>query len=323
MNLEAFVRSGQPQWQELDTLVRQARGRPERLGAGGVRRLGELYRGAVGDLARGRRAFPDDPAVRALEQIVGRARATIYVPAAHHGGLRAYLLGGYWREVRGQAGFVLLAWVLLLGSTILATVWAHHDPAAAAGVVPGSLASGGSPPHEAIGLGAAQSAELSVTIFTNNIGVTFIAFAVGIVFGVLPAFVLLYNGLILGAVAGIASGAGHGSDVIVLTVPHGVLELSCIAVSAAAGMRMGWALVEPGALTRTAALAAQAQRCVLLVLGTMPWLILAGLVEGFVTPRHLPLAAALAIGLGLGALYWAAVLGLGRPHMRREALAAR
>ncbi len=323
MNLDAFVQRGQPEWTELDTLVRRAGGRPERLGADGVLRLGALYRSAIGDLAQGRRQFPGDPAVRRLEQLVGRARATVYAPVARRGSALAYLTGGYWRAVRGQGRAVLLAWAFVLGSTALATVWALHDPASAAGVVPGSLSSGGSAPQHAIGLGAGQSAAISVSIFTNNIGVTFLAFATGIAFGVLPAFVLIYNGLILGAVAGIVAGGGHLSDLVVLIVPHGLLELSCIAVCAAAGMRMGWALVEPGPYSRTAALARRAPHAVLIVLCTMPFLIVAGLVEGFVTPRHLPLAAALAVGLGLAVPYWSAVWWLGRSGHDRSVVLAR
>ncbi len=325
MNLDAFIARGQPEWIELDALVRRARGRPESLGAAGVLRLGALYRSAIGDLAQGRRAFPGDPSVRALEQLVGHARATVYAPVKRRGSALHYVTGGYWRAVREQGRVLLLAVALLLGSAVLATVWALHDPASAAGVVPGSLSSGGSTPQHAIGLGAAQSAAISVTIFTNNIGVTFLAFATGIAFGVLPAFVLIYNGVVLGAVAGIVAGGGHLNDVIVLIVPHGLLELSCIAVSAAAGMRMGWALVEPGPYSRAAALARRAPHAVLIVLCTMPFLIVAGLVEGFVTPRHLPLAAALAVGLGLAVPYWCAVWRLGRsvPQERSVVLARR
>ena len=236
-----------------------------------------------------------------------------------------FITGGYWQAVRERGPIVALAGLLLLASTALALAWGLHDPAAAAGLVPGSL-SGGTP-HRAIGLAASQSAELSVSIFTNNIGVTFLAFAAGIGFGILPAFLLLYNGAILGAVAGIAAGEGHTADVIELIVPHGMLELSCIAVTAAAGMRMGWALVEPGPLTRGAALAAEAPRAVLVVLCTAPWLVLAGLIEGFVTPRHLALLPALAVGVAAAAPYWLAVARLGRSRRpaqsRSVALAVR
>ena len=312
MNLDSFIRAREPSWAELDGLVRSAKGRPERLGPDGVHRLGALYRAAVADLARGRRASPTDPTVRALEELVNRARATLYAVPPTRASARSYLRAGYWQAVRERGRVVLLAWVLLLGSAALATVWALHDPGGAAGVVPGSLAGGGGGPHRAIGLAAGQAAALSVSIFTNNIGVTFTSFASGIVFGILPAFSLLYNGLILGAVGGIASATSHATDVIELIVPHGVLELSCIAVCAAAGMRMGWALVEPGNRRRLDALAAEAPRAVLLVLATAPWLVLAGLVEGFVTPHHLALVPALAVGIGLAAPYWLCVAFLGR-----------
>jgi len=312
MNLDAFVRSREGAWTELDGLVRKARGRPERLGPDGVRQLGALYRGAVADLARGRSAAPGDPAVRTLEELVNRARATIYVGPPRQGSARQYLARGYWRSVREHGRFVVVAWALLLGSAALATIWAAHDPGAATGVVPGSIAGGGGGPNKAIGLAAGQAAVLSIAIFTNNIGVTFASFASGILLGIGPAFSLLYNGLLLGAVVGIASATGHGTSAAELILPHGVLELSCIAVAAAAGMRMGWALVEPGSRGRVEALAATAPRSVLLVLATAPWLVLAGMVEGFVTPHHLPLPAAVAIGVGLAAPYWALVVWLGR-----------
>jgi uncharacterized membrane protein SpoIIM required for sporulation len=311
VNLEALLRAREPEWVELDELVRRARGRPERLGPDGVLRLSALYRGAAADLARGRRIASRDPAVRTLEELVSRALATVYSASPRHGSALAYLRRGYWRAARERARLIVLAWLLLRGSAALATVWALHDPGAAAGVVPGSLAGGGAP-HRAIGLAAGQAAALSVSIFTNNIGVTFASFASGIALGLGPGLFLLYNGVVLGAVAGIASSGGHSADVIELIAPHGVLELSCIVVCAAAGMRMGWALVEPGSRGRVEALAAEAPRAVLLVLATAPWLVLAGLTEGFVTPRHLPLVPAVAIGVGLAAPYWLAVASLGR-----------
>jgi uncharacterized membrane protein SpoIIM required for sporulation len=316
VTLSSFVRDRQPAWTELDQLARQSKGRPERLGPDGVRQLGTLYRGAVADLALARRAFPNDPTSRSLEGLVARARAVVYAAEPRRGSARSYLGTEYWQAVRDRWHAVLFAWGLLIISTALVAAWAMHDPAAAHGLVPGSFGGGG-PPHKAIGLGAEQSAALSVTIFLNNIKVTFLAFAAGIVLGVGPAFLLLYNGAALGAVAGIAAQGGHTADVIELVAPHGVLELSCIAVCAAAGMRMGWMLVEPGTRSRREALAAEAPRAVLLVLATAPWLVLAGLIEGFVTPHHLTLAAALATGFALAAPYWLFVL---LRHSRKRAL---
>jgi len=92
-----------------------------------------------------------------------------------------------------------------------------------------------------------------------------------------------------------------------------VLELSCVVVASAAGLRMGWALVSPGRRRRRGvALAAEARVAVEIVLGTAPWLVLAGLVEGFITPRGLGLGPVIVVGVTLGAVYWALVLWRGR-----------
>ena len=97
-----------------------------------------------------------------------------------------------------------------------------------------------------------------------------------------------------------------------LVVPHGVLELSCIAVAAAAGLRIGWALVEPGTLTRGQSLRREARPAMEMVLGTMPWLVLAGLVEGFVTGSTGGLGGAIVVGGGLGAVFWGLAAWRGR-----------
>ena len=105
-----------------------------------------------------------------------------------------------------------------------------------------------------------------------------------------------------------------------------MLELSCIAVAAAAGLRIGWALVEPGTLTRGESLRREARPAMELVLGTMPWLVLAGLVEGFVSGST--------GGLGGGdrrrrsgsaCVFWGLVAWRGRaePQSRARALAWR
>ena len=84
-------------------------------------------------------------------------------------------------------------------------------------------------------------------------------------------------------------------------VPHGLLELSCFTIAGVAGLRLARALIDPGVRSPAARRCArEARGAVLMVLGTAPWLVIAGLTEGFVTPRALPLPAALAVGLGLG-----------------------
>ena len=112
---------------------------------------------------------------------------------------------------------------------------------------------------------------------------TFLAIAGGILAGLGTAAVTIFNGGFIGAIIGLTIENGSSGELLRLILPHGVLELSCIAVAATAGLRIGWALVDPGTLTRGESLRREARPAMELVLGTMPWLVLAGLVEGFVT----------------------------------------
>jgi uncharacterized membrane protein SpoIIM required for sporulation len=312
MHPDAFAAARGPAWEELAGLTAAARGRAWRLPAADVLRLGARYREAAADLAYARRRFGDDPVTRRLETLVLRARPLVYGAPARRGSLVAYLAHGYWRAIAERPKALIAAWLLLLVPAILAGLWALTDPSAAGGLVPADLRSVSEPQHEGLVLhGAGEHAGVSIGIFVNNIQVTFLAYAGGITLGLLTGYVLVTNGILLGAVAGLAASAGNGDDLLRLIVGHGVLELSCIAVAAAAGLRVGWSLVEPGPGTRAAALKAEAGRSVGIVLGTMPWLVLAGLVEGFVTGSY-PTAVVLPLGVALGALYWGLVFTLGR-----------
>ena len=132
---------------------------------------------------------------------------------------------------------------------------------------------------------------------TNNIQVTFVAFAAGIAFGLGTAFVVAYNGLILGAVVGGAIANGNGAGIAEFVTAHGIIELSCIAVAAAAGLRIGYAIVAPGPRTRGRALVEEARPAISIVLGTIPWVILAGIIEGFVTRAGFGLVPGIVLGV--------------------------
>jgi uncharacterized membrane protein SpoIIM required for sporulation len=321
VRLDRFVGEREPGWQELEQALREAHGRPERLGPDGVRRLGRLYRAAAADLAQARRSFPGDPVVRRLESLVVRARPVLYSAEPRRAPLREFLVHGYWRRVRERPLFLGTAWALMIVPAVLAFLWALSDPGGASGLLPQAFRHAGDSGGHSLGGGGDQAA-FSSGIFTNNIRVAFLAFAGGALAGIGTAVVDVYNGVLLGAVAGIAWGAGRGSRVVELVAPHGFLELSCIAVAAAAGLRIGWAVIDPGPRARGAALAVEARAGAEVVLGTVPWLVLAGIVEGFVTPRRIGVASALALGAGLAAVYWALVLRLGRASGADEPAAA-
>lgn len=320
MNLDRFLNERGGSWDELDSLIAAAGRRPDRLGATGVRRLGELYRATAADLSLARRRWPSESVTRRLEQRVGLARHLVYDAPTRRDSVLAFVKRDYWRAVRERRLQLAIAAALLFGSSALSGVWADRDPGAAAGLAPGAYQSVTEPrPHGSdLRLPAGERTALAGEIFTNNIRVTLLAFAAGLAAGVGTALLLIWNGVLLGVVGGLAVGSGNGRVFFELVTAHGVLELSCIVVAGAAGMRMGWALIEPGSRTRAAALGVEAREAIAVVLGTAPWLVLAGLIEGFLTPAGLGLPATLTIGIAAAAAYWTLVLVLGRARPEPE-----
>jgi uncharacterized membrane protein SpoIIM required for sporulation len=323
MDVDRFTRERSEGWEELAGLVREAGTRPQRLGAEPLLRLGRRYRSAAADLALARRLFPNDPQTRRLERLVADARQCVYATEARRRSLLEFLTTGYWQRVRERPLALIVALALLFVPMTLAAVWAVDDPAAALGVVPVEFQDAADPSGGGAALSAGEEAELSSTIYTNNIQVTFLAIAGGILLGLGSAAVTIFNGGFVGALIGLTIENGRVGDLVRFVLPHGLLELSCIAVACSAGLRLGWSLVDPGPRTRGASLRDAARPAMEIVLGTMPWLVLAGLIEGFVSPRHPSLPAAIVVGLAAAGPYWALVLARGRQDHARPRLLAR
>ncbi|MFL5959233.1 MAG: stage II sporulation protein M [Gaiellaceae bacterium] len=313
MRLDRFLAARSPDWHELERLVREAGRRPERLGPERVLRLGGLYRGAAADLARLRRHAPGAGETARLEALVRQARHAVYDARTRRRSIVRFFVTDYWRLVAERRRSLLVAFVLLFGSAALAALWGVHDPAAATGVVPSAFRPALQPGHPWRDMSPSDQAAFTTAVFTNNIEVTFAAFAGGITGGIATAFALLYNGLLLGVIGGLMGQAGNGVGFVDLVTAHGVLELSCILVGGAAGLSLGWSIVSPGLRTRRASLQREASEALLLTVGTAPWLVVAGVVEGNrARLAEAGLGAVVGVGVALGAVYWGLVLWRGR-----------
>jgi uncharacterized membrane protein SpoIIM required for sporulation len=312
VNLERFHATRGARWAELEDLVREAGGKPERLGPERVRRIGRLYRATAADLAVARRRFPGDPVVARLERLTVAARQAVYAERQRRLSPTRFFGTDYWRRVHERPRLLLLAAVLLIVPGVLGGLWAAEDPGAAIGLVPEDFLPTVESPGGDRGLSGEEKGAFSSAVLTNNIQVSFLALAAGIALGLGTVFVLLYNGLILGVVFGLTIENGQGAPLVEQVASHGILELSCIVVAAAAGLRLGDSIVRPGRRKRTDALVDEARGAVEIVLGTAPWLVLAGFVEGFVSPEGIGVAAALAVGAAIAAVYWALVVTRGR-----------
>ncbi|NQT20664.1 MAG: stage II sporulation protein M [Planctomycetes bacterium] len=158
-------------------------------------------------------------------------------------------------------------------------------------------------------------APMAAGLMVNNISVAFNAFAFGITGGIGTCYVLLVNGTMLGAFIAHFTNHNQAYACWANLTPHGVLEIMAILIAGGAGLRMGLSLAIPGALTRKASLRAGAKDAVFLVLGTIPMFVIAGIIEGFVTPSYISGDAKIAVGLitGTAALAYLLLLGRARP----------
>lgn len=293
MELERFVADRAGSWQALDQLVRTA----DRVDQTGVRRLAELHRSAAADLAFARRRYAGHPVVESLEGLVRRSRAVVYaVPPKTEGVLSEFVVAGYWQRAAAAPRLLALAAALLLVPAVVGAVWAGLDPVHAAQVLPASLrrVDPGAPvpldlltglPRGVPGAGGSWGAGRALEVAV-------LALVGGLAAGLGTAYVLVTEGLALGVPAGLAISAGDGAGLALVSGATGLLQLASVVVVAAAGLRVGAALVDPGDQPRREALVTSARDGALVLSGTLPWLGVAAMLA----------ALTRSIGPGLGAV---------------------
>ena len=147
-------------------------------------------------------------------------------------------------------------------------------------------------------------------IMTNNLSVSFVTFAGGIVFGLGTFFNLYVNGMLLGVVGAACHQYGMSVALWSFVAPHGALELPSIVIAGAAGFRLGYAMLFPGALRWKDSVAQGGIEATRLVSGIIPLLVIAGCLEGFFSPSEAPVWLKFTVG---GLLFSLLLLWLFRP----------
>ncbi len=323
-DVNRFLRERGPTWAALEqTLGEVERQGMSSLGVDGARRFGKLYRATSADLVRAQGERVDAGVVDYLNELVARAYAAIYAGTATGPGLGRGL-GSFFalefpRLVRAESRAVALAAALLFGGAALGALAARVDPDAMTVLLPEDHAE--MTPGERVARDEArgahagdEAAAFSSFLFTHNIQVSFLVFALGLTFGLGTVALLLSNGAPLGALAWQYHHAGQGLFFWAWILPHGIPELTEIVIAGASGLILARGLWLPGRRPRLEALRVEGARAVRLVLGGMPVLVLAGVIEGTISQMHAPampyeakLAFALLVGTGLFA--WLALAG--------------
>ncbi len=318
MDERTFIETSKATWSRLaGSLEKTRRSGVASLPAGEIKRFYEDYRSTAADLAYAQTHFPDSDTQAHLNRIVGEAHAELYGSAPRRAAaLFSFLTVGYPRLVRKYWRPVLLSCALLFGAVALGFILAHVNYPLARVFIPESLREGVGDSIEQSGDAREYAANiaplLAAGITTNNIQVALMAFAGGMTAGVLTVYALVFNGLMLGALTGVFAKAGESLLFFSLIAPHGALELPSIALAGASGLLLASAIIAPGDLPRSAALKKVSGDAVRLVLGAIPLFIIAGLIEGFITPSGLDPVLKVAFGVIVGATLLAYLLFSGR-----------
>ena len=322
MRAEDFVALRRDDWNRLeDLLARAGAGQLNALSPAQVLTMASLYRRATADLARAQRDWPGEPVQRYLNGLVARGHGIVY----RRGGevwrrIRRFYVETLPRTYRESWPYVLAAGALLFVPAFISYFVVLANPDAAYAIVDPRLINRVHhhelwthiPPQERI--------EAAGVIMVNNIYVSMLAFALGVAFGLPVMWVMISNGIVIGGLFGLTQAYGLAGGLFDFVIAHGVLELSIVVAQGAGGLMLGWALVSPGNRKRSDALVLAARKAFTLLLGLAPLLIIAGIVEGNISPSDAPFAVKVVIGLTLGALFYGYLIFSGRSSSEKRSL---
>ncbi|MDD4295751.1 MAG: stage II sporulation protein M [Ruminiclostridium sp.] len=305
MNEASFINTHKDIWQELETTLRHLPGKRKKSEDFEIiHRLLFLYQSSCEHLSVARTRYGNTSTVDYLNNLVARAHQSIYVTKPNSfSRLTRFLINGFPALLKQEKRLVLISTGIFAFFFFFSFLFTVFNENYALSFVPAEYVN-------AIKGNNQQAATInysvaSVFIFTNNIRVGILAFALGITFGVGTVYVLATNGLLLGALAAVAFNSGNSYNFWSLIVPHGVPELFCIFVCGGAGLLIARSMLFPKTQSRRSSFIEGGRKAIFLLIGTIPLFILAGLTEGYFTP--LPIDP---IYKYIGAAFWLLLLSV-------------
>ncbi len=293
-----------PYWDRLERIVeRSGRRGLAALSARELQETGRLYRQVAADLAALREDLMSRRLAGYLNQLLGRAHNLIYMGRRPRprGFLRFYQ-SDFPQVFRATFPYTVAAFALFLLGGVVGFLASLADPSFQRFFLGGALA-------EAIERRVMWTHSILTIkplaasgIMTNNLMVSFTAFAMGITGSLGTVYLMVTNGLLLGVISAACWLAGMSLEFWAFVAPHGVLELPAIFISGAGGLLIARGLLFPGLLNRRDALAHYGGQGVRLALGIIPLLVIAGVTEAFFSPSPMPAGGKFLFAFGAAAL---------------------
>lgn len=306
-----WIEKRKPYWNQLENLLS---GRGQSLGSltrGELQELGLLYRQTAADLA----AIRQDPSsvhfARYLNQLMARAHNIIY--AGHrenYGAILSFFYRDYPAAFRRNLKYCIASVLIFIVGAIAGAALTFQDPDFQTQVLGPQMVE--TIQHREMWTHSIISVKpmASSAIMTNNLTVSFMTFASGITAGLGTLYMLFFNGFLMGVIGAACFISGMSLKLWSFVAPHGVLELPAIFIAGGAGLKIAQGLLFPGVLPRKESLALAGKEATTLVLGVVPLLIVAGVIEAFVSPTGVAVVLKFSLAAGLFTLLLSYLFGL-------------
>lgn len=281
MQEAAFIKRNKPRWEEFEKLVKSN-------SAINPDRLAELFIQVTDDLAFAQTQYPSSRVTKYLNSLAGSVHRAIYKnKKEEHNRFVTFWKTevplAVWQS-RKQLGYALI--IFLIASTI-GGISAIHDDTFARLILSDqyinmtlqNIESGN--PTRVYSSGSEMNMFLLITL--NNIMVSFKVFIFGVFASLGTGLQLFYNGLMVGTFVAFFYQQHQLAQAFPVIMLHGTIELSSIVIAAGAGFVMGNSLLFPGTYSRLASFKAGAKRGLKIVVGLVPFFIMAGFIESFIT----------------------------------------
>jgi uncharacterized membrane protein SpoIIM required for sporulation len=289
MNIQRWIARREPGWRQLDNLLKRVEKRGlKSLAPAEIQQLASLYRSVSADLARARTHQAGEMLINDLQKLTSRGYSQVYQGSRRQEwqAVLEFYRHGFPAVVQQSRGYIALAFGLFILACLVAWWFSWRDPAFLELIVPPRIMEQVRDRGE-LWMGSILGVEpfASSQIMINNIRVSFAALAGGMFAGLGTTYIMLLNGVLIGAIATLVGQNNLAIPFWAFVFPHGSLELPAIFLAGGAGFLLARAIVFPGRYRRLDALKLYGNQAAQLMFGVVPLLVIAGIIEGFFSPN--------------------------------------